>query len=1010
MTPPVSPRSQQKEKNDESETLMDFEDSPFFLDDLDEQGENQAPKREPACFHCSGEVFPYKGAKLMFADNGVLPAYPGPVVELFDFTFIYTDLRDKMDRLFMFASVMISEVILERGIAGIPQFLFAGRKNGSRVRPSARDLKRIPAFTSGQDEFGEEHSKHKFLQGLLRELHLLLVHAGRISDNFTLSAYSMDQLSGVHHSLHQHLELYWYLLHAFSTLATVSNAAAMSVDERLCQSTPGEDDPRPPLDQLISIIITDLVSLAVPLFNKLSAHEWLRTSPFACGCLAEFWVLLLQLVTKMKEKWDTESFWVRLHQVLRRLWEEDSSASVVEDDVLDTDVFVLDISPRPTNSLGFSLWFVTHLSHLFIFDASGNQCKPDPTQSCVHIVQVIMERTLRTVPKEEGLRSCLRCCLSIAALWPPSTQLVTLLWEHFFRRLNDRFQLHFASIEGLAVIRVDQETSFHLFLQLLARLLTQSGALSEWRSIKGRFYSKFHQRRMQELTETGLHNLACLFLTLGLCVDAEEVATKLSAFYDMLDPTSLTSRLRAQVWLGALAMTQLLAKEKKNFSFLAEKLASSFDSISKQLSDAYFDYSQRQELSPLITLYIDGVRDVFEHSELEGCENMFIGEGIASFLKSCGENDLRHTFSSLDSIIMRIRCVVAHWKENQPMLKDSHLPAHKAVAERLWRHVFPFVCDHAQTLTPPLCLADLAMSFTHLSLDLQFTRDTVSSSIACHYLSQVLTESALREAAIAIPGPTALQPPNTQQSESLKVQQSEIVKSWWHCVMLMPPASQSLLELTEQVMTLPEVENLRQAGRSAGVGDELGAVRWKVFLKCIGAAYQNAEGLLERQRVRAKVLPYFASVPQQVAPVVRTMSPLETVLTMYRAVGSLVKHCAPLLYVQSKPCPLPDIIKSLILPASVFTSEKPLHSYFLAAVRETLHLFIEGLGRLDYRRDSFIQRQIRNIVTQYLPRFPLRVLRGAKEPELVYKLVVEQLQKSSSPVSHEVAKHLEAVS
>ena len=43
-----------------------------------------------------------------------------------------------------------SEVILERGIAGIPQFLFAGRKNGSRVRPSARDLKGIPAFASGQ--------------------------------------------------------------------------------------------------------------------------------------------------------------------------------------------------------------------------------------------------------------------------------------------------------------------------------------------------------------------------------------------------------------------------------------------------------------------------------------------------------------------------------------------------------------------------------------------------------------------------------------------------------------------------------------------------------------------------------------------------------------------------------------------------------------------------------------------------------------------------------------------
>lgn len=41
--------------------------------------------------------------------------------------------------------------------------------------------------------------------------------------------------------------------------------------------------------------------------------------------------------------------------------------------------------------------------------------------------------------------------------------------------------------------------------------------------VRFRFYSKFHQRRMQDLTETGLHNLTCLFLVLALCVDPEEV-------------------------------------------------------------------------------------------------------------------------------------------------------------------------------------------------------------------------------------------------------------------------------------------------------------------------------------------------------------------------------------------------------------------------------------------------------------------------------------------------------
>ena len=38
------------------------------------------------------------------------------------------------------------------------------------------------------------------------------------------------------------------------------------------------------------------------------------------------------------------------------------------------------------------------------------------------------------------------------------------------------------------------------------------------------------------------------------------------------------------------------------------------------------DYGQKQELSPLITLYIDGVRDIVEQSQLEGVEYLFIGK------------------------------------------------------------------------------------------------------------------------------------------------------------------------------------------------------------------------------------------------------------------------------------------------------------------------------------------------------------------------------------------------
>lgn len=44
-----------------------------------------------------------------------------------------------------------------------------------------------------------------------------------------------------------------------------------------------------------------------------------------------------------------------------------------------------------------------------------------------------------------------------------------------------------------------------------------------------RIFSKFHVRRMQELTDTGLHNFFCLFLSLAITADTEDIV---SSFVD----------------------------------------------------------------------------------------------------------------------------------------------------------------------------------------------------------------------------------------------------------------------------------------------------------------------------------------------------------------------------------------------------------------------------------------------------------------------------------------------
>ena len=57
---------------------------------------------------------------------------------------------------------------------------------------------------------------------------------------------------------------------------------------------------------------------------------------------------------------------------------------------------------------------------------------------------------------------------------------------------------------------------------------------------------------------------------------------------------------------------------------------------------------------------------------------------------------------------------------------------------------------------------------------------------------------------------------------------------------------------------------------------------------------------------------------------------------------------------QSKTCPLPEITKSLVLPAAVFNTDRALSANFLAAIRDTLHLVYSLPHCLCARKFSFV--------------------------------------------------------
>ncbi|EDO38737.1 predicted protein [Nematostella vectensis] len=83
----------------------------------------------------------------------------------------------------------------------------------------------------------------------------------------------------------------------------------------------------------------------------------------------------------------------------------------------------------------------------------------------------------------------------------------------------------------------------------------------------------------------------------------------------------------------------------------------------------------------------------------------------------------------------------------------------------------------------------------------------------------------------------------------------------------------------------------------------------------------------------------------------------------YFVSGYLVMHCYKVIYSKTQPhCLLPRLLDLLILP---LTGKKSMHPSVVQCAKAHLHLFLQGLRSLDFKRDDFIKRKIRNIFDKY---------------------------------------------
>ncbi|NXM24911.1 MMS22 protein, partial [Oxyruncus cristatus] len=861
---------------------------------------------------------------------------------------------------------------------------------------------------------------------LVEELHGLTMHIGHLCElpSNVLAAFTIQHQAKVFppswHLLHLHLDINWLVLEVLHVLGekmmrqvvyanhfinlTGENLTNISLFENHCGN-----------------LISDLISLSINKYTKVRPSEALTSHHYPCSCIKELWVLLIQLLDHRNKGSHTECFWSFVNKTLKNIFEGPSSSE-------GTSSFE---AVQCKDPLSFSWWIVSHLASLYQFDRNGNLDEKKQKESNWKFVEELLKKSTdaQSGVLEEHLRMHLQCCLTLCSFWDLNLSIVTILWDYYSKNLNSGFTVPWLGLKDLANVSktslsmlelvkrccCEQQipslyksgNSYFIFLCILARMMKEENSgMHPWKQIKGRIYSKFHRRRMQELTEVGLQNFFNLFLMLAIVAETEDVVSRVLDLLDFLVPSSITVSQRALIWRGHFAFLLIYVEKNMDISVLAEKISSAFREKAKEFLVNKNDYTQRNNLWTLLSTYIDGVQEVFETScYLSLSEEKLLNDGFTMLLPACRGAELSMVLNFLQVVLARLRSV--HERVSQGLqlgstAPDAQLPLvakehHLAVASALWRNFFPYLKSQRMSQMPPSPqLADTAAGFTLLALDIPSKAlsdlqpqpvlsmmqlfgwdDMVWPQLVSRYLSHLIQNSSLCEA-FSIMGFTSY--------EALTV------RSWFRCILQMfidQPSGvlaktdaertvgkaymEQLTEMTRLIFKLSEVENiLSKAHVEESVFKQDPKYALVQFIKAVGRTYSGLQTLPEKSAMVAKTLEYLGDVLKYVKPYLKAKGPPEGLQLTYWVTGCLVKFWAPILATSKAQQLLFRIVDCLLLPHSVLQQDKELPVALLSAIQESLPLYLQGLSFIccqSQTQGAYLNQLLGSIIRHYFGRF-----------------------------------------
>uniref|UniRef100_A0A8C6HPG9 Protein MMS22-like n=1 Tax=Mus spicilegus TaxID=10103 RepID=A0A8C6HPG9_MUSSI len=824
---------------------------------------------------------------------------------------------------------------------------------------------------------------------LVDELRGLLLYIGHLAalPSVTVGAFvnqnQMKLFPPSWHLLHLYLDTHWLVLEILHILG-----------EKLKQVVYGRQFIGQAGDNLTNVslfeehcehLFCDLICLSLNRFDKVMPSEALLISHCPCSCVKELWVLLIHLLDH-RRKWSVaDSFWNWLNKLLRTLFEKSS-------DQRRSSVSLT----QAKDPLGFSWWISVHVASLYQIDRHGVSDEMKQMESNWSFIEELLKRSV-TVQNS-----------SFSISWLPLKGLTNIIKSP----LSMLTLVRNCCCDKQDPDLYKSSSSYIIFLCILAKVVKKAMRTSgphPWKQVKGRIYSKFHQKRMEELTEVGLQNFFSLFLLLAAVAEIEDVASHVLDLLRFLRPASMSSH-GALVWKGQMAFLLMYAQKNLDIGVWAEKLSCEFQEKAKEfLVSKNDEMVQRHALWTLLCIYIDGVQEVFETSScLYPSHEHLLNDGFSMLLPACRESELRTVLNFLQAVLARIRSVHQQLcqelqRENVDLTVQSSLSAKErplaAVAGALWRHFFSFLKSQRMTQVVPLSqLADAAADFTLLAVDMPNTAppdlqpqpvisiiqlfgwdDIIWPQVVARYLSHLLQNSTVYE---------ALSQSSCVSSQSLTI------RSWVRCVLQMhikhlsdpdllidvnPEQAvekeymEQLAEMTRLLFTLSEVKSVfskAQIEQLPSPDDPKQALIQ--FLEAVGVTYRTLQTFSDKSAMVTKSLEYLGEVLKYIKPYLGKKVSSAGLQLTYGIMGILVKSWAQIFATSKAQKLLFRIIDCLLLPHTVLQQDKELPAPMLTAIQKTLPLYLQGICIVccqSQNPNAYLNQLLRNVIEQYIGRF-----------------------------------------